>query len=130
MRAQLAGLVVLATLLAPPASAQQPSQASATPQGASTPSAESIGVSLKGVRREAKELPPPKPKGSGMRYDFIVDVLGKRPKIDFFKDFDLSMQGPVKWGGVTHQEILNAVTPYPFRASMGGYDVLSLTRKK
>jgi hypothetical protein len=85
-----------------------------------------MGVSLKGVRREAGELPPPKPTGSGMRYDFTVEVLGKRPAIDFFKDFDLSTKGGVRWGGATHQEILNAVSPYWVSAARsGGVDVLN-----
>jgi hypothetical protein len=130
---RLAGILVLGLISASPAAAQQDAsrpQASQAQPAAPAPTADSLGVSLKGVRREAKGWPAPGPAGTGLRYDFIVDVLGRRPKIDFFKDFDLSTQGAVRWGGVTHQEILNAVTPYPFKAYMGGMDVLALTRKK
>ncbi len=66
--------------------------------------------------------------GTGLRYDFVVDVFGQRPAIDFFKDFDLSKGGPVRYGGVTHQELLNAVTPYGFHNYTGGIDILP--RKK
>ncbi len=124
----------MALLLAPSARAQQPGvqPGAAAPQPrTSAPTAESMGVSLKSIRKQIGQAPAlPKAPGSGMRYDFFVDVLGKRPAIEFFKDFDLSTQGAVRWGGVTHQEILNAVTPFPFRTYGAGADLLSLLRKK
>jgi hypothetical protein len=45
-----------------------------------------------------------------------VDVYGTNPKVDFFKDFDLSPNGAVRYGGMTHAEFLNVVTPQAFRA--------------
>ena len=36
----------------------------------------------------------------------------------------------MKWGGVTHQEILNAVTPFPFQHYGSGIDLLAQFRKK
>lgn len=94
------------------------------------PTADALGVSLKSIRQQLKDMPPPqKSSATGMRYDFYVDVFGTRPAIEFFKDFDLSTQSPVRWGGVTHQEILNAITPFPFR-NLGGVDLLSIGRKK
>jgi hypothetical protein len=106
-----------------------PDAAQSSPQAA-PPSADSMGVSLKAIRQQLKDVPLlPRAPGSGLRYDFFVDVLGKRPAIEFFKDFDLSTEGPVKWGGVTHQEILDAVTPFPFRHYGMGVDLLSLVRK-
>lgn len=131
-----ARLVVIAAILAPSARAQQPpANPPARPAQAkpSSPSAESMGVSLKNIRKQLDAAPPVrKASVPGMRYDFFVDVLGKRPAIEFFKDFDLSTQSGVRWGGVTHQEILNAATPLPFRSHLagGGYDLLELTRKK
>ncbi len=123
-------------LLAPAVPAQPPS-AQATPNTsqpqapATQPSAESMGVSLKNIRKQVQ--PPPateRQSGTGLRYDFFVDVYGKRPAIDFFKDFDLSTKGSVKYGSVTHQEILNAVTPYPFHIYGGGISVLPSGKKK
>jgi hypothetical protein len=67
--------------------------------------------------------------GTGLRYDFIVEVFARRPAIDFFRDFDLSKGGPVRYGGVTHQELLNAVTPYGFHIYTGGIDVLPRKKK-
>jgi hypothetical protein len=121
----LTAAVLVGLLLAPPALAQQ------GPTQAAQPTPESMGVSLKQIREQLKEGPalPPAP-GTGLRYDFYVNVFGTRPPIQFFKDFDLSMYGPVKWGGVTHQEILNAITPFPFQHYGMGVDLLSQFRKQ
>lgn len=121
----LTAAVVVALLLAPPATAWQ------TPTQATPPSPESLGVSLRQIREQLNAAPtlPPSP-GAGLRYDFYINVFGTRPPIQFFKDFDLSMYGPVKWGGVTHQEILNAVTPFPFQHYGMGVDLLAQFRKQ
>ena len=120
-----AAVVVVAVLLAPPALAWQGAKPIAQP----TP--ESLGVSVKQIRQQLKDVPelPPAP-GSGIRYDFFVNVYGTRPAIEFFREFDLSTIGPVKWGGVTHQEILNAVTPFPFQHYGSGIDLMAQFKKK
>jgi hypothetical protein len=135
MRARRAAGVVVILLLSPQVHARQPqaqpppaTQAKPETQ-APPPTAESLGVSLKNIRKQVPETSPSQPTGSGLRYDFFVDVFGKRPAIEFFKDFDLSKGGAVKWGGVTHQEILNAVTPYPFRLYTGGIELLGGKKK-
>ena len=122
---RLAAVVGVGLLLASPALGIQ-----AQPQS-TQPTPESMGVSLKQIRQQLKDVPalPPAP-GSGMRLEFFVNVYGTRPAIEFFKDFDLSTVGPVKWGSVTHQEILNAVTPFPFQHYGSGIDLLAQFRKK
>jgi hypothetical protein len=131
----MAVVIAVVLLLAPSPGAQQPPaptkpKASQPPAHTPPPTADSLGVSLKSIRKQLKDMPPPqKSSATGMRYDFYVDVLGKRPAIEFFKEFDLSMQSGVRWGGVTHQEILNAITPFPFR-NFGGVDLLSIGKKK
>jgi hypothetical protein len=117
------------------ATAQQGPQPPAAPAQTAPPSADSMGVSLKAIRSQMKNAPPEekKPTGGGMRYDFFVDVLGKRPPIDFFRDFDLSTKGSVRWGTPTHQEILSAMSPYwvnAMRAAGTGVDLLAVGRKK
>lgn len=136
MRAlRLAAVVAVGLFLAPPVWAQTSGAAERSPAAqpgsqAAPASAEALGVSLRAIRQQLKEARLlPRAPGAGLRYDFFVDVLGKRPAIEFFKDFDLSTEGAVRWGGVTHQEILNAVTPFPFQHYGMGLDVLSLIRK-
>jgi hypothetical protein len=129
---QAAGIVAVLLFFVPAAKVQQQAiqstaapapQAQSQPQS-SPPTAEAMGVSLKSIRRQAA-TPPGSGQGAGdgMRYDFFVNVFGKRPAIDFFKDFDLSRGGPIRYGGVTHQELLDAVTPFPFHIYTGGISV-------
>jgi hypothetical protein len=139
MRALLAaGLAAAFLLPAPAVKAQQPAPQTApkpTSQAQSQsqvppPTAEAIGVSRKSIRRQVSFAPGTEGQsGTGLRYDFVVDVFGQRPAIDFFKDFDLSRGGPVRYGGVTHQELLNAVTPYGFHIYTGGIDILPRKKK-
>jgi hypothetical protein len=114
---------------APPPAHQAPGAA-----GPSQPSADSMGVSLKAIRTQLQQAPAPRtPTGSGMRYDFFVDVLGIRPAIDYRGDFDLSLKGGVRWGAPTHQEILNAMSPYWVNGARpvgSGVDLLAAARKK
>lgn len=132
--AALAGILVVTpgaafAQSAPPAqsAACQPQQhqaPSSAPPPASDPlpAPADLGLSLNRIRRELRESPPT--KSTLLRYDFHVDVFGQNPKVDFFKDFDLSPNGPVRYGGMTHSEFLNVVTPQAFRAPSG--DLLSL----
>jgi len=100
------------------------------------PSSESMGVSLKAIRNQLKQAPEPKPgtpTGNGMRYDFYVDVLGKRPPFEFFKDFDLSTKGGVRWGAPTHYEVLSVISPVwvnNARPYGGGVNLLTVGKKK
>jgi hypothetical protein len=45
---------------------------------------------------------------------FRVEVLGKKPTIEDILGKDY-LKGPVSWGGMTHQEFLNMVTPQDVR---------------
>jgi hypothetical protein len=138
----LAGAAAALWLLALPVEAQQASAAdrqsplpqAAQPSSSTSPSAEAMGISLRSIRAKLTEAPAqPRQSGTGLRYDFFVDVLGKRPPVDFFKDFDLSTKGGVRWGGPTHQEVLDVMSPYwvrQGRPSGSGFDVLAATRKK
>jgi hypothetical protein len=134
-----AGIVAVFLFFVPAVKAQQQAPQSTSPPAPQAqsqpqsppPTAEAMGVSLKGIRRQAA-VPPgsERQSGTGMRYDFFVDVFGQRPAIDFFKDFDLSTKGPVRYGSVTHQEILDAATPFPFHIYTGGINVPLGKKKK
>jgi hypothetical protein len=115
---------------APQSTSKPPPQAQSQPQ-APPPTGEAMGVSLKSIRQKTS-IPAASEgqSGTGLRYDFFVDVFGQRPAIDFFKDFDLSTKGPVRYGSVTHQEILDAATPFPFHIYTGGINVPLGGKKK
>jgi hypothetical protein len=134
MRSLITATLVVG-LFAAPAAVQAQDQLAAPQQAAPRQSAAAaqssddqaaaadLGISLKRIRRELRETPPTK---GGLRYDFHVDVYGTNPKVDFFKDFDLSPGGAVRYGGMTHTEFLNVVTPQAFRAPSGDLIGLAL----
>jgi hypothetical protein len=109
---------VAASLAAAPAAAQQPP---------AEPTAQAIGVSLKNIRRQLDATPAPK-RGAGLRLEYRVDVIGKPPPVDFFKDFNVKQEGGVRYGGPTHQELVDAMTPLPFR-NHGGASLLPAKKK-
>jgi hypothetical protein len=86
------------------------------------PAPADLGIDINRIRKELREIPPV--KSALLRYDFHVDVYGQNPKIDFFKDFDLSPNGAVRYGGMTHSEFMDVVTPQAYKAPTA--DVLGL----
>jgi hypothetical protein len=130
MQRPLSVLLVAALVVTPVTSLAQDRTAAAqrpqSPQAVLAPLPEpadpvrksDLGISLGRIRRELREVPPA-PRDSTLRYDFHVDVYGENPKVDFFKDFDLSPGGAVKYGGMTHAEFLNVTTPQAYRAQGG-----------
>ena len=106
---RLAVVLVVVVLVFPGAAvAQQAEQA--VPVDASK-----LGVSLDRIRRELRqaEARPQEPGTINLRYH--VEVFGQAPRLDFFKDFPLDV-GPVPYGGPTHREFLEFVTPQQFRS--------------
>jgi hypothetical protein len=90
----------------PQGSAQQPA-APAKPQVKIDP--DDLPVSLERIQRALAHTPK-------LRFDsddkpvFRVEVFGEKPTIEDILGPDF-YKGPVKYGGMTHQEFLNMVTP-------------------
>ena len=67
-----------------------------------------LPVSLDRIRRALSR--PPAIRLEGQRVVFRVEVLGRKPTIEEILGPDY-LKGPVPYGGMTHQEFLNMVTP-------------------
>jgi hypothetical protein len=111
-----------AVVLAQEGTARSPQAAAGQQPEQKSPSPADLGISLERVRKELRELPPV--QTHLLRYDFHVDVYGESPKVDFFKGFDLSANGAVRYGGMTHAEFLDVVTPQAYKAPPA--DLISL----
>jgi hypothetical protein len=72
-----------------------------------------LGVSLERIRRQLAQ-PDQDPQDGSLRLAFRVEVFGHAPPIDLLKDFPLT--GPVPYGGPTHREVLDVLTPQEFRS--------------
>ena len=109
--ASLALVVVLVAQAAASSSPLQPRPArdpSSAPQNGSAIDPDELPVSIARIQRALAQ--PPAIRLDGDKPVFRIEVFGRKPTIedilgpDFFK-------GPVKHGGMTHQEFLNMVTP-------------------
>jgi hypothetical protein len=65
----------------------------------------------------------------GLNLRYYVDVFALAPRIVLFTEQDNLRYGPVPYGGPTHQEMLDMITPRQFR-SIGGINILSPSSKK
>lgn len=73
-----------------------------------------LGVSLDRIKRELAQAQTEQLPDGAMKLSFSVQVVGQAPKIDLLQGF--SLNGPLMYGGPTHREFLDVVTPQAFRA--------------
>jgi hypothetical protein len=105
----LLSLVALLAGFPSHAAAQQEEQPPAA-NGSSEPSLDpnALPVNVKRIQRALSRPPAIKPESS--RAVFRVEVFGRKPTIDEILGPDWR-KGPTPYGGMTHQEFLNLVTP-------------------
>jgi hypothetical protein len=95
----------------------------ATPADAIDP--EKLGVDLAKVQAGlAQGTTEERLSANGLRLDYRIQVFGKAPVPDLFKNFDL-VNGPVPFGAPTHKDFLNMVTPEEFRAPAANFSALA-----
>jgi hypothetical protein len=95
---------------APPRSAdalQKPAEA-----GTPVEPVQELPVSLERIQRALSRQPAIRFRGD--RVVFRVEVLGRKPTIEDILGPDY-LKGPVPYGGMTHQEFLNMVTPKDYQ---------------
>jgi hypothetical protein len=93
--------------------AQVEPQTKGAPLGGDFPA---MGVSLDRIRRLLRETPPTKLSATSslLKLEYHIEVVGKAPRIEFFKDFDIGRATAVRYGGMTHAEFLRVTAP-PWR---------------
>jgi hypothetical protein len=87
--------------------AQQPAPAAKPPQVKINP--DDLPVSLERIQKALANTPKLRFDSNDMPV-FRVEVFGEKPTIEDILGPDF-YKGPVKYGGMTHQEFLNMVTP-------------------
>ena len=63
-------------------------------------------------------------ESQGLNIRYVVDVFGRAPRIDFFTKEDHLQTGPVPYGGPTHREVLEVITPQEYRAPVADFTAL------
>lgn len=115
----LAVLVVVVCGLPAPASAQQAEpQAPSAPTATATPAVDAtkLGVSIARIRRELRQAEAREQEPGTLNLKYHVEVFGQAPRLDFLNDFSLAHGTPMPYGGPTHREFLDIVTPQQFRS--------------
>lgn len=82
-----------------------------------TNSASPLPVSLDRIRRQL-EATRPRTRASkdGLRLEYYVDVYGRAPRLELFLPNENITSTPVMYGGMTHQEFLQVITPEEFKS--------------
>ena len=74
-----------------------------------------LPISLHRIQRELQQSSSTE-SHEGLRLRYQIDVYGRSPAIELFTRADNLRNGPVPYGGPTHKEMLNMMTPQEFRA--------------
>jgi hypothetical protein len=72
-------------------------------------------VNVERVRRALAQRPTERETFDGRQVRTYLEIYGTAPPIEVLQPQDFS-PGAVRYGGMTHQEFLNVVTPQEFRA--------------
>jgi hypothetical protein len=96
-----------------------------TPRSSATSvDAAKMGVSLDRIRRELRQAEVREQSGDDpLKLQFTVEVYGTAPRINLLENFPLT--GPVPYGGPTHQDVLDVLTPKEFRSPVVPFSAIA-----
>ena len=72
-----------------------------------------LPINLSRIQRQLQQSTV-RDESDGLRLRYVVDVFGQAPRIELFGNRDFSLTGPAPYGGPTHQDILQVITPQEF----------------
>jgi len=117
-------VLLLGLSLTPAASAQSGSGDQPAPKA--EPSAEStidvsrLPINLDRIQRQLRQSTV-RDESEGLRLRYVVDVFGQAPRIELFGNRDFSLTGPAPYGGPTHRDMLQIMTPQEFSAPAANF---------
>jgi hypothetical protein len=120
--------VLLFSLTQPSGVSAQAGSADEPPAKSAKPAEPAIDVSqlpinLDRIQRQLRQSSV-RDDSEGLRLRYIVDVYGQAPKIELFGNRDFSLTGPAPYGGPTHNDILQLITPQEHRAPAADFSNL------
>jgi hypothetical protein len=123
-------VVLLVTVFALSVSARaqdrqsQPPEPAAPVPATETVDATKLGVSLDRIKRELAQGADESQRDGALKLSFTVQVIGQAPKINLLEGFAVS--GPLPYGGPTHREMLDVVTPQLFRQPVMPFSAMAV----
>src|SRR5689334_4154436 len=104
------------------ASAQSADAPPAQPTAKPAPSAPApqvdvsqLPININRIQRQLRQSTV-RDESDGLALRYVVDVFGQAPRIELFGNRDYSLTGPAPYGAPTHNDLLQVMTPQPFRA--------------
>lgn len=105
------------------ASAQSPSTDSPAPgEGVQQPSVDvsRLPINLGRIQKQLLRTTI-REERDGLNLRYIIDVYGQAPRLELLTKKDNLLHGPVPYGGPTHQDMLQIMTPQEFRAPVADF---------
>ena len=118
-RASLIGLLIIGVAQA--AAAQQKS--ADVSRVSTSVDVNRLPIDLAKITRQLRQTQSTESR-NGLHIRYTIDVYGAAPRIEFFTKEDNLQTGPVPYGGPTHREMINQVTPQEFRAPIADFSAL------
>ena len=82
-----------------------------------------LPINLNRIQRQLRQSSV-RDESEGLRLRYIVDVYGQAPRIELFTQQDNLLHGPVPYGGPTHRDLLQVITPQEHRAPAADFSNL------
>jgi hypothetical protein len=79
-----------------------------------------LPINLDRIQRQLRQSTV-RDESEGLRLRYVVDVFGQAPRIELFGNRDFSLTGPAPYGGPTHNDILQVITPQEFSAPVANF---------
>jgi hypothetical protein len=102
-----------------------PAQAEQRPPAASAPAVDvdRLPLNLNRIQRELKHAADLEQR-EGLNLRYTIHIYGAAPPLQIFNEDANLVNGPVPYGAPTHREIIEHVTPLPFRTPIADFSAL------
>jgi hypothetical protein len=119
----LAALIVTSALAVPAAAQQPPAPEPAPEEQKQNIDVERLPLNLSRIQRELKHAADLESR-EGLNLRYVIQIYGSAPPLDLFSEDENLTTGPVPYGAPTHRELIEHVTPQPFRAPAADFSNL------
>ena len=82
-----------------------------------------LPLNLNRIQRELRQSAV-REERQGLNLHYVIDVYGQAPRIVIFGPDDNLVHGPVPYGGPTHRDMIEQVTPKEYRAPAADFSAL------
>jgi hypothetical protein len=100
-----------------------PAPANASPAAPAPVDVSQLPIDVQRIQRKLRQTSI-REERDGLNLRYIIDVYGQAPILQLFTKQDNLFYGPVPYGGPTHREMIDIVTPQEFRAPVADFGSL------